>query len=98
MNHRCLRIAVAACGWAFLGFILSLELYFNSRAASKDMEIDFWNLAIPQFGRAAMWACLAPLILQLREKMPLNRGHWWGGVTFHLLFSFTVMAVYYLRR
>ena len=98
MNPRWTRIAVTVVGWALLGFVLSIELYFNSRAGMKEAPIDFWELAIPQFGRAAMWACLAPLILQLNKKMPLKRGAWLGGVTFHALFSFTVMAVYYLGR
>ncbi len=98
MNHRWIRIAVTVAGWALLGFVLSIELYFNGRAGMKGEPIDFWELAIPQFVRAAMWASLAPLILQLRKKMPLHRGGWLGGVTYHLLFSFTIMAVYYLGR
>lgn len=98
MHNRWIRAALIAGGWAFLGFVLSLELYFNSRAGMKGEAVDFWHLAIPQFGRAAMWASLAPLILRLREKVPLNRGRWAGGVTFHLVLSFTVMAVYFLGR
>ena len=98
LHNRWIRAAAIAGGWAFLGFVLSLELYFNSRAGMKEGTVDFWQLAIPQFARAAMWASLAPLILRLREKMPLNYGHWVGGVTFHLVLSFTVMAVYYLGR
>lgn len=99
LHNRWIRAALIAAIWAFVGFVLSLELYFNSRARLSPQEtIDFWELAVPQFARAAMWASLAPLILKLREKVPLNRGHWAGGVTFHLLLSFTVMAVYYLGR
>ena len=98
MHNRWIRVGVMVAGWAFLGFVLSLEIYFNSRAGMSGGVVDFWHLAIPQFGRAAMWASLAPLILRLREKVPLNRGRWVGGVTFHVLLSFTVMAVYYLGR
>ncbi len=99
LHNRWIRAALVAGVWAFVGFVLALELYFNSRARMTGGEaIDFWELAVPQFARAAMWASLAPLILKLREKVPLNRGHWAGGVTFHLLLSFTVMAVYYLGR
>jgi len=98
-HNRWIRPALIAGVWAFVGFVLSLELYFNSRARLSPQEtIDFWELAVPQFARAAMWASLAPLILKLREKVPMNRGAWAGGVTFHLLLSFTVMAVYYLGR
>jgi hypothetical protein len=32
MKNRWLRIAAIAAGWAFLGLVLSLELYFNQRA------------------------------------------------------------------
>lgn len=99
LHNRWIRVALVAAIWAFVGFVLSLELYFNSRARMNPQEtIEFWELAVPQFARAAMWASLAPLILKLREKVPLNRGRWAGGVTFHLLLSFTVMAVYYLGR
>ena len=85
--------------WAFVGFVLSLELYFNSRARmGAQKTIDFWELAVPPFARAAMWASLAPLILKLRENVPLNRGAWADGVTFHLLLSLAVMTVYSLGR
>ena len=45
-----------------------------------------------------MWACLAPLILKLREKVPLRSGWWVGGTLYHLAFSFTVMTTFYLGR
>jgi two-component system LytT family sensor kinase len=82
----------------FLGFVLSLEVYFNYRAQKGSGMVDFVDVAIPQFGRAVMWACMAPLILQMRRKMPLRRGGWVGGIGFHLLMSFVVMATYYLGR
>jgi hypothetical protein len=96
MKNRWLRIGAAAVGWAFLGLILSIELYFNQRAAMN--WVDFASIAIPQFGRAAMWACLAPFILMLRSKVPLNSGHWAGGILFHVVFSTVVMATFYLGR
>ena len=96
MKNRWLRIAATAAGWAFLGLVLSLEVYFNMRAEMS--WADFAEVAIPQFGRAAMWACLAPFILMLRARMPLSSGHWVGGVLFHILFSFLVMATFYLGR
>ena len=34
----------------------------------------------------------------MRKIIPLGRGHWWGGVSFHLAMSFVVMATYYLGR
>lgn len=81
-----------------LGFLLSIEMYFNVRAEMAGSYIDFVDLAIPQFGRVIMWGLLAPLILQLRTKMPLRRGHWLGGTSFHLMMSFVVMATFYLGR
>jgi two-component system LytT family sensor kinase len=96
MKNRWLRIAATAAGWAFLGLVLSLEVYFNMRAEMS--WADFAEVAIPQFGRAAMWACLAPFILMLRARMPLSSGHWVGGILFHILFSFLVMATFYLGR
>jgi hypothetical protein len=96
MKNRWLRIGAAAVGWAFLGLILSIELYFNQRAAMD--WVDFASIAIPQFGRAAMWACLAPFILMLRSRVPLNSGRWAGGILFHVAFSTVVMATFYLGR
>jgi two-component system, LytTR family, sensor kinase len=96
MKNRWLRIAATAAGWTFLGLVLSLEVYFNWRAEMS--WTDFVEVAIPQFGRAAMWACLAPFILMLRAKMPLSSGHWAGGILFHVAFSFVVMATFYLGR
>jgi hypothetical protein len=96
MKNRWLRIAAATAGWAFLGLVLSLELYFNQRVEMS--WGDFAGVAIPQFGRAAMWGCLAPFILMLRSRMPLSSGHWVGGILFHVIFSFVVMATFYLGR
>ncbi|MBL9200755.1 MAG: histidine kinase [Opitutaceae bacterium] len=101
MQNRWIRYAVVVAGWAFLGFLLSLELYFNYRAGMAGKaghEPDLFDVALPQFGRATMWALMAPLILQMREKMPLSRGRWLGGIGFHLGMSFVVMATYYLGR
>jgi hypothetical protein len=96
MNQRWARYAVFVGAALFIGSVLTLELYFNSRA--EMMKWDLFDMAIPQFGRAAMWAMLAPPILRLREKMPLSRGRWVGGLTFHFGASFVVMATYYLGR
>jgi two-component system LytT family sensor kinase len=101
MHNRWIRYAVVVAGWAFLGCLLSLELYFNYRAGMSGKpghDPDLFDVAMPQFVRATMWALLAPLILQLREKMPLRRGGWAGGIGFHLGMSFVVMATYYLGR
>jgi two-component system LytT family sensor kinase len=97
MKNRWLRITAIAAGWAFLGLVLSLELYFNNRAQGNSWS-DFESIAVPQFGRAAMWACLAPFILMLRDRMPLSSGRWVGGILFHIVFSFIVMATFYLGR
>lgn len=98
MSNPWIRYAVLVAGWVFLGFVLSLEVYFNNRAGMKMGGVDFVEVALPQFGRAVMWALMAPLILQMRAKLPLNRGRWFGGVGFHLAMSFVVMATYYLGR
>src|SRR5688500_11227458 len=96
MHNRWIRYAAVVAGWAFLGLVLSIEVYFNNRAGMKMGSVDFLEVAIPQFGRAVMWALMAPLILQMREKMPLSRGGGWGGIGFHLAMSFVVMATDYL--
>ena len=96
MQNRWIKLAVLVGGWAFLGFVLSLEVYFNNRAWG--MPVPFTEVALPQFGRVTMWALMAPLLLQLRRKLPLRRGGWVGGIAFHLAMSFIVMAVYYLGR
>lgn len=98
MQSTWTKFAALVAGWLFLGLMLSLEVYFNARADMQMARIDFVEVAIPQFGRAAMWAAMAPLILQMRTKLPLHRGHWFGGVAFHVGMSFVVMATYYLGR
>ncbi len=96
MHNRWIRIAASVAVWTALGLVLSIELYFNMRAEMS--WGDFVGVAIPQFGRAAMWGCLSPFILMLRERMPLGAGRMAGGVLFHLAFSFVVMATFYLGR
>jgi len=96
MTNRLQSVSVAAAGWAFVGLVLSLELYFNQRAEMN--WASFVDIAVPQMGRAAMWACMAPFILMLRARMPLNSGHWMGGILFHITFSFIIMATFYLGR
>ncbi len=96
MQNRWIKSAAIVAGWLFLGLMLSIEVYFNNRAWG--MRADFFDAALPQFGRVMMWALMAPLILRMREKVPLNRGHWAGGVAFHLVASFVVMATYYVGR
>ncbi len=96
MRNRLLRITATTAVWTALGMVLSIEVYFNMRAEMS--WGDFVGVAIPQFGRAAMWGCLAPFILMLREKVPLSAGRWIGGILYHLAFSFVVMATFYLGR
>ncbi len=98
MENRWIRYAVVVAGWAFLGFVLSIEVFLNFRAQKEMGRFDFIDVSIPQFGRVAMWAAMAPLILSLHRKMPLRRGGWVGGVGFHFAMSFLVMATFYLGR
>lgn len=86
MNRRWLRIAAAAAGWGLPGLTLSLELCFNGRAEMA--WGNFADVAIPQLGRTAMWAGLAPFIPMLRVRVPLRSGHWVGGLPFYIAFSF----------
>ena len=98
MERRWVKFTVLALVWAFVGLLLAAEMYFNFRASMPNQLVEFWDLAMPQFVRAVMWGLVAPFILMAREKMPLSRGHWFGGVGFHLFFSFLIMAVFYLGR
>ena len=98
MQRRWLKFAAYTGIWVFIGLLLGLELYFNYRVGMKGQLPDFWEVALPQLVRATMWALMAPLILRAREKMPLSRGYWVGGVGFHFTFSFLIMAVFFLGR
>ena len=98
MENRWIRYAVVVAGWAFLGLLLSVEVYFNFRVQLGANRVDFIDAALPQFGRVVMWALMAPLILRMRVMLPLRRGGWVGGIAFHLATSVVVMAVYYLGR
>ena len=98
MERRWLKFAALVGIWAFIGLVLAIEVYFNIRAGMKNEEVDFLDAGLPQFGRALMWGLMAPLILLAREKLPLSRGRWVGGVAFHFCSSFLVMAVFFLGR
>ncbi len=100
MKKRWIKVLTVVGACAFLGLAMTVEVYFNQRVdMDKEFFWDrFWNALISQVGRAAMWGCMFPLILQLRIKLPLSRGHWVGGIAFHAGFSFVIMAVYYLGR
>lgn len=96
MYSRWMKFWIGVGIWAVAGLVLTLELYFNYRAEMS--YVDLIDLAITNFGRALVWALLAPFILRLREKVPLSTGRWIGGLAFHLAASFAVMAIYYLGR
>lgn len=96
MNQQWARYAIAAGVAAVVGTLLTTEIFLNNLASG--LPASFVDIGIGQYGRAAMWAMLTPLILQLRERLPLSRGRWIGGVGFHLGMSFVVMATYYLGR
>ncbi len=96
MNNPWLKTAAMIAGWLALGLVLSLQVYFDSGADWRHMY--FAEVAGQQFARACMWALLTPFILQLREKLPLHRGGWVGGVAYHLAMSFVVMATFYFGR
>lgn len=96
MQRRWPTVLLLIAIWVFVGFVLAIEVYFNYRA--NMIKADFWEVARPQFFRAGMWAAMAPFILRLRVKMPLSRGNWLGGIAFHFLFSFVVMAVFFLGK
>src|SRR5437868_6103078 len=98
MQNRWVKYTVVIAGWFFLGLILSVEVYLNNRASMRSMAPPFIESSFPQFMRALMWAAMTPLILQLRRKMPLTAGRWFGGISFHLGMSFVVMATFYLGR
>ncbi|MDB6167373.1 MAG: signal transduction histidine kinase, LytS [Verrucomicrobia bacterium] len=98
MQRRWLTFITLVAIWAFVGLVLAIEAYLNLRVNSMMKPVDFVEIAVPQFIRAAMWGCMAPLVLRMREQMPLSRGNWIGGISFHFLFSFVVMAVFFLGR
>lgn len=95
-KHLPLRWLILAALWVFVGFALSTEVYFNMRVTNPG--VDFWQLAQPQFQRAVLWAVLVPVVIWLRDAVPLNRGRWVGGVLFHVVASLLLMAGFYLVR
>jgi two-component system LytT family sensor kinase len=96
MYSRLARWLILVGFWAFVGFVLSLEVYFNVRVVEPD--VSFLDVAIPQYIRALYWAALSPLVLFLRLRVPLKQGAWLGGIAFHVAMSFLVMATFYLAR
>jgi signal transduction histidine kinase len=96
MHPRWIKYVAFGLGWALLGFLLSLEIYLNGRA--EQMRVEFFDVAIGQFGRVTMWAAQAPFIIQMWRKLPLHAGRWLGGLGFHLAMSVVVMATFYVGR
>jgi len=82
--------------WAAIGFLLSLEVFFNVRVTRPD--VGFWEVALGQYQRAMLWALLAPGVYYLSKAVPLPAGRWVGGVGFHAAMSVLLMAGYYLLR
>lgn len=82
--------------WAAIGFVLTIEVYFNVRVTKPDVA--FWDVAGSQYARVLLWALIAPIALRLRVLVPLRAGRWIGGVSFHVLASVLIMACYYLAR
>lgn len=95
-EHRAVRWLTLAALWVFVGFALSTEVYFNTRV--MDPGVDFWWVAKGQFQRAVLWAVLVPVVVWLRDAVPLNRGRWITGIGFHVAVSFGLMAAFYLGR
>ncbi|MBI2511392.1 MAG: histidine kinase [Opitutae bacterium] len=95
-EHRALRWLILAALWLFVGFALSTEVYFNTRV--MDPNVAFWSVAQGQFQRAVLWAVLVPVVVWLRDAVPLNRGRWVAGIGFHVAMSLTLMAGFYLVR
>ncbi len=47
LHNRWIRPALIAGVWAFVGFVLSMELYLNNRTLMGAQEtINFWELAV----------------------------------------------------
>jgi two-component system LytT family sensor kinase len=95
-EHRVVRWLILAALWVFVGFALSTEVYFNTRVLEPNVE--FWSVAQGQFQRAVLWAVLVPVVVWLRDGVPLKRGRWVAGIAFHLAMSFVFMASFYLLR
>ncbi|MBS0662337.1 MAG: histidine kinase [Verrucomicrobia bacterium] len=98
MQRRWFKLFTLAAMWLFVGAVLAIEAYFNTRVNNMMKPIDFIEVAFPQFVRAVMWAAMAPFILRLRELVPLGSGRWVGGLAFHFVASFVVMADFFIGR
>lgn len=90
------RVALLLGLWAFVGTILSVEIFFNLRVLEQ--RIDFYDVAWPQYLRAAVWVVLAPIVCWLARRIPVGSGRYGGGVAFHVFSSVVLMAAYYLAR
>lgn len=97
MQRRWPTVLLLVAMWVLVGLVLAIEAYLNLRFLTMK-PVDFVEVSMPQLVRAAMWGAMTPFILQLRHKMPLSRGNWVGGISFHLAASFIVMATFYLGK
>ncbi len=96
MHARYTRWIAIVALWAFVGFVLSTEVFFNMRV--HDPEVSFFEVAVPQYIRALYWAFLTPIILSAETAFPLGRRHALRNFSLHAFLSFLVMAVFFLGR
>jgi two-component system LytT family sensor kinase len=96
MESRYTKWIALIAVWAAVGLILSTEVFFTVRMTRP--EIEFWDVLASQYARVAMWALLTPIVLWLRNVVPLKSGRWGGGVGFHFGLSLAIMSGYYLSR
>ena len=96
MDSRYTKWIALIAVWTAVGLILSTEVFFTVRVRSP--EITFADVLASQYARVAMWALLTPVVLWLRNVVPLTAGRWIGGVGFHLSLSVGIMSTYYLAR
>lgn len=98
MRIRWDRIFLLVSLWLGVGFMLSFEVYFNLRVIEPDAVVMVDEIVYFQFQRATLWMLMVPLVVWLRQRVPLDRGHWFGGIGLHLAVSCAIMAGYYFAR
>ncbi len=96
MKPRWDRITLLLGLWAFVGLLLSVEVFFTLRVMNP--AVLYVDVAVSQFQRAALWVVLAPLVLWLGKCVPFESGKKFRATLFHLTLSLVIMAVYYLAR
>lgn len=85
MEKRWTRWLLAFLGWTFVALFFASQTYLTYKSSGGSAPVGLiMKVALADW---YLWALLAPLIVWLAKRVPLERDHWLRGVAIHLAAS-----------